>query len=39
LWNFPPNEFPPMFDMGESLEEIEDDIFLAKKKLNREITF
>jgi hypothetical protein len=31
--------FPPMFDMGESLEECEGDIFPVRKILNREITF
>jgi hypothetical protein len=31
--------FPPMFDMGESLEECEGDIFAIEKILNREITF
>jgi hypothetical protein len=31
--------FPPMFNMGESLEECEGDIFLVGKILNREITF
>jgi hypothetical protein len=37
--NFLPVSFPPMFDMGESLEECEGDIFLVGKILNREITF
>jgi hypothetical protein len=30
--------FPPMFDMGESLEECEGDLFPVRKILNREIT-
>jgi hypothetical protein len=36
---FLPVSFPPMFDMGESLEECEGDRFLVGKTLNREITF
>jgi hypothetical protein len=36
---FLPVSFPPMFDMGESLEECEGDIFRVRKNLNREITF
>jgi hypothetical protein len=31
--------FPPMFDMGESLKEREDDLFSVGKIVNREITF
>jgi hypothetical protein len=31
--------FPPMFEVGESLEEREDDLFSVKKIVNREITF
>jgi hypothetical protein len=31
--------FPPMFDMGESLEECETDLFPVEFFLNREITF
>jgi hypothetical protein len=31
--------FPPMFDMGESLEECEGELFPIGKILNREITF
>jgi hypothetical protein len=34
-----PVSFPPMFDMGESPEECEGDIFLVEKIVNREITF
>jgi hypothetical protein len=34
-----PVSFPPMFDMGESLEECDGDIFHVVKILNREITF
>jgi hypothetical protein len=34
-----PVSFPPMFDMGESLEECEGDIFPVEKMLNIEITF
>ena len=30
--------FPPMFDIGESLEECEGDLFLVGKMVNREIT-
>jgi hypothetical protein len=37
--NFIPVSFPPMFDMGESLKESEDDIFSVGKIVNREITF
>jgi hypothetical protein len=36
---FLPISFPPMFDMGESLEEYEGDLFPVRKILNREITF
>jgi hypothetical protein len=36
--NFLPVSFPPMFDMGEILEECEGDIFPVGKILNREIT-
>jgi hypothetical protein len=35
---FLPVSLPPMFDMGESLDECEGDIFLVEKILNREIT-
>jgi hypothetical protein len=31
--------FPPMFDMGESLEECKGDLFPVRKIVNREITF
>jgi hypothetical protein len=31
--------FPPIFDMGESLEECEGDLFPVEIFLNREITF
>jgi hypothetical protein len=31
--------FPPMFYMGESLEECEGDLFLVGKIVNKEITF
>jgi hypothetical protein len=34
-----PVNFPPMFDMGESIKEFEDDIFTVEKIVNREITF
>jgi hypothetical protein len=34
-----PVSFPPMFDMGESLKECEDDPFSVRKIVNREITF
>jgi hypothetical protein len=34
-----PVSFPPMFDMGESLKEREDDLFSVKKIMNKEITF
>jgi hypothetical protein len=37
--NLFPISFPPMFDMGESLEECEGDIFPIGKIMNREITF
>jgi hypothetical protein len=37
--NLLPVSFPPMFDMGESLEECKSDIFLVGKFLNKEITF
>jgi hypothetical protein len=37
--NFLPISFPPMFDMGESLENFEGDIFPVGKIVNREITF
>jgi fucose permease len=36
---FLPVIFPPMFDMGETLEDFEGDIFLVGKIVNREITF
>jgi hypothetical protein len=36
---FLPVSLPPMFDMGESLEECEDDIFPIGKILSRGITF
>jgi hypothetical protein len=36
---FIPVSFPPMFDMGESLEECEGDRFPVEKIMNREITF
>jgi hypothetical protein len=36
---FLPVSFPPMFDMGESLEECEGDLFPVEKIVNREITF
>jgi hypothetical protein len=36
---FLPVSFPPMFDMGESLEECEGDLFPVGKILNTEITF
>jgi hypothetical protein len=36
---FLPVSFPPMFDMGESLEECEGDIFPVGKIVNKEITF
>jgi hypothetical protein len=35
---FLPVSFPPMFDMGESLEQCEGDLFPARKIVNREIT-
>jgi hypothetical protein len=31
--------FPPIFDMGESLEECEGDLFPFGKIVNKEITF
>jgi hypothetical protein len=34
-----PVSFPPMFDMGESLKECEDDLFSVGKIVNKEITF
>jgi hypothetical protein len=34
-----PVSFPPMFDMGESLEECEGDLFPVEKIVNREVTF
>jgi hypothetical protein len=37
--NFLPVSFPPMFDMGESLEEYEGDLFPVEKIVNKEITF
>jgi hypothetical protein len=37
--NLIPISFPPMFDMGESLEECEGDLFPVEKIVNREITF
>jgi hypothetical protein len=37
--NFLPISFPPMFDMGESLEECEGDLFPVGKIMNIEITF
>jgi hypothetical protein len=37
--NLLPVSFPPMFDMGESLEECEGDLFLVGKTVNMEITF
>jgi hypothetical protein len=36
---FLPISFPPMFDMGESLEECEGDLFPIGKIVNIEITF
>jgi hypothetical protein len=36
---FLPVSFPPIFDMGESLEERKGDIFSVRKIVNREITF
>jgi hypothetical protein len=36
---FLPVIFPPMFNMGESLEECEGDLLHVGKILNREITF
>jgi hypothetical protein len=36
---FLPVSFPPMFDMGESLKEYEDYLFLVGEIMNREITF
>jgi hypothetical protein len=36
---FLPVSFSPMFEMGESLEECEGDIFPVEKIVNREITF
>jgi hypothetical protein len=36
---FLPVIFPPMFYVGESLEECEGDIFPVGKIVNREITF
>jgi fucose permease len=36
---FLPISFPPIFYMGEILEECEGDIFPIRKILNREITF
>jgi hypothetical protein len=36
---FLPVSFPPMFDMGESLEESEGDLFPIRKMVNKEITF
>jgi hypothetical protein len=35
---FLPVSFPPMFDIGESLKECEDDLFFVEKIVNREIT-
>jgi hypothetical protein len=37
--NLLPVSFPLMFDMGESLEECEGDIFPIEKIVNKEITF
>jgi hypothetical protein len=37
--NFLLVSFPPMFDMGESLEKCGGDIFPVKKIVNNEITF
>jgi hypothetical protein len=34
-----PVSFSPMFDMGESLEKCNDDLFPIEKILNKEITF
>jgi hypothetical protein len=34
-----PVSFPPMFDMGESLEDCEGDLIPVGKILNKEITF
>jgi hypothetical protein len=34
-----PVSFPPMFDMGEILEEYEGDLFHVEKFVSREITF
>jgi hypothetical protein len=34
-----PVSFPPMFYMGESLEECEGDLFPVEKNVNKEITF
>jgi hypothetical protein len=36
---FLPVSFPPMFDMGESLEECECDLFPLEKIVNKEISF
>jgi hypothetical protein len=36
---FLPVSFTPIFDMGESLEECEGDLFLVEKIVNKEITF
>jgi hypothetical protein len=36
--NFFLESFPPMFDMGEILEECKDDLFHVRKIVNREIT-
>jgi hypothetical protein len=37
--NMLPLSFPPMFEMGESLEEREDDLFSVEKIVNTKITF
>jgi hypothetical protein len=37
--NLLPVIFPPMFDIGESLEECEGDLFPIEKIVNNEITF
>ena len=37
--NLLPINFPPMFDMGESFNECEGDLFFVRKFVNREITF
>jgi hypothetical protein len=36
---FLPENFPPMFDMGESLKEYKGDLLSVEKIVNREITF